>query len=228
MPNLFKIKIDDSKIFLTDALDACNVFNIKGNKAFSMIYKSPKKVLRIFNKKESLFSENIIIYHEDFNFLKESFLNSFVKIIAAGGLVINEYDEILFIFRNGKWDLPKGKLEENEQLDIAAVREVEEETGIKVKKIMLPLKITYHTYKNQIGTVLKENHWYLMLADKSNKFVPQELEGITKVAWVRIEDLQEILSNSYSSIQMVITKYLKYINKKNKKTETDFHSEDET
>ena len=221
MPNLFKIKIDDYRIFLSDSMEDCNVFNVKGNKALSLVYKSPKKVLRLFNKKENLFAENIILYHQDFNYLKETFLSSFIKIIAAGGLVINEYDEILFIYRNGKWDLPKGKLEENELLDIAAIREVEEETGIVVKKIIQPLKITYHTYKNQIGTVLKENHWYLMYADKDNKFVPQELEGITHVEWIKIEELDQVLANSYNSIQMVITKYLKLLKKKNEIKDAD-------
>lgn len=221
MPNLFKIKIDDYKIFLADSLEACNVFTVKGQKALSMVYKSNKKILKLFSKKEQTFVDNIIIYHNDFEFLKESFLNSFVKIIAAGGLVVNEFDEILFIFRNGKWDLPKGKLEENELLDIAAIREVEEETGISVNKIQRPLKITYHTYKSQAGIVLKENHWYLMFAEKTNKFVPQEIEGITKVEWVKIEDLDQVLNNSYSSIQMVISKYLKIIKKRNKQSESD-------
>jgi hypothetical protein len=108
-----------------------------------------------------------------------------LKVIeAAGGLVMNEQNKYLFIKRNGKWDLPKGKLELNEKKKDAAVREVEEECGITVKKLDKKLLKTYHIYELKGKVVLKISHWYAMHAKSNQKLVPQLEEGITEVKWL--------------------------------------------
>lgn len=123
---------------------------------------------------------------------------------AAGGLVKNELNKYLFIKRNGKWDLPKGKLEENEKKRDAAVREVEEECGIKIKKLGKKLLKTYHIYEIKGKVVLKVSHWYAMEAKSNQKLIPQTEEGITEVKWFSKNDWNIIRSNTYANILDVL------------------------
>jgi len=125
-----------------------------------------------------------------------------VKLIeAAGGLVKNERKEYLVIFRNGVWDLPKGKVEEGEKTRKAAVREVEEECGIHVNKAGRKICKTYHVYpqRNQ-ELALKKTHWYRMKAEGQDKLKPQKEEGITKACWFTREKLMVLTKNTYPSI----------------------------
>lgn len=131
---------------------------------------------------------------------------SVLLIEAAGGLVVNERNEYLAIFRNGKWDLPKGKLEVNEKVREAAVREVEEECGIKVNKSGKKICKTYHVYDMKNEVVLKKTHWYKMKSEGQDKLKPQKEEGITKVRWFKKERLNTICKNTYPSIMEVLQK----------------------
>ena len=132
-----------------------------------------------------------------------SFKVEFKLILAAGGLV-KKHQDYLFIYRNGKWDLPKGKLENNEDIAECAVREVEEECGIKDLVLEHKLIQTYHIYSMNDKMVLKETHWYLMNSSYSGVFVPQTEEGIEKVEWRSKNDIPELMKNSFSSIKKVI------------------------
>ena len=101
----------------------------------------------------------IIISHE-----WENFISNFQLVVAAGGYVKNKSREILFIKRNGIWDLPKGKLENNESLFKCAEREVEEECGVSGLEIINELPSTYHCYQTKKGKwILKRTYWYLSL-----------------------------------------------------------------
>lgn len=135
----------------------------------------------------------------------KSIKNSLRVIEAAGGLVKNEDGKFLFIKRNGKWDLPKGKLEPKETKKNAAVREVEEECGIQIKKLGKKLLKTYHVYEIKGKTVLKISHWYAMEAKGNQKLVPQAEEGITEVKWFPKKDFDIIRSNTYANILDVIS-----------------------
>lgn len=119
---------------------------------------------------------------------------------AAGGLVKNSDGTYLFIYRNNKWDLPKGKLEKSEKKKDAAVREVEEECGIKVAKLEDKLCKTYHMYMWKDKTVLKKTHWYLMRHKGKAKLVPQIEEGITDVRWFNKDQIVQIIHNTFPSI----------------------------
>ncbi len=120
---------------------------------------------------------------------------------AAGGLVKNERKEYLVIFRNGVWDLPKGKVEEGEKTRKAAVREVEEECGIRVKKAGRKICKTYHVYQQRNEELaLKKTHWYRMKAEGQDKLKPQKEEGITKACWFTREKLTLLTKNTYPSI----------------------------
>jgi mutator protein MutT len=136
--------------------------------------------------------------------LKKAFLKKFTFIQAAGGLVINEKKEILIIFRRGKWDLPKGKLDKGETLENCAVREVEEETGLKNINLVSALTITYHTYHEGTRFFLKESHWYLMNVSGDQKLVPQTTEGIHEIKWVEPVELKQYMKNSFPSVTDVL------------------------
>jgi len=123
---------------------------------------------------------------------------------AAGGLVFNNDGDILMIFRNGKWDLPKGKLEIGESVEECAIREVEEECGILDLIIENKIKDTYHTYVLEGENILKKTYWYKMKTDYSAKLVPQIEEGITKASWVDKDQISKKLKNSYGNISDVL------------------------
>ena len=107
---------------------------------------------------------------------------------------------MLFIFRNGKWDLPKGKVEKGEKVDEAAIREVEEECGVSNVEILNTLPSTYHIYPYKGKNVLKRTYWYSMTCNDSSKLIPQVEEGITEVKWISISALEPVKNNTFPSI----------------------------
>jgi 8-oxo-dGTP pyrophosphatase MutT (NUDIX family) len=122
---------------------------------------------------------------------------------AGGGLVYNTKGEILFIFRNGKWDLPKGGIEKNEKIKQTAVREVEEETGVTGLIVVKKLPKTYHVFKRNGRYKLKITHWYEMKTDFEGIPIGQTEEGIEKVAWLNQDQIKEALKNSYENIKLL-------------------------
>lgn len=138
-------------------------------------------------------------------FLKK--ITKTVKLVeAAGGLVRNEEGNHLFIYRNEKWDIPKGKIDKGEKTKDAAVREVEEECGIKVSKLDDKICKTYHMYVWKGQTVLKKTHWFMMRHKGRAKLVPQLEEGITDVRWFNTDQIAAIVKNTFPSIMDVLEK----------------------
>lgn len=130
----------------------------------------------------------------------DEFSSVFYPINAAGGRVHNSKDEVLFIFRSGKWDLPKGKIEEGEEVRDAAIREVEEECGISGLSIKHELPSTFHVYTQDGKEILKRTYWFEMFSDDVRPLVPQEEEGITEVKWMGPQGVKNALLNTYDSI----------------------------
>lgn len=147
--------------------------------------------------------ENLIILSEDLQWLHDNFFSSFKLIEAGGGLVLNDKGQFLMMYRKKKWDLPKGKIEKDEKIKEGAVREVEEETGVKILSVEKKLGTTYHTYKLKDNWVLKKTAWYLMHGDGSSKLKAQKEEDIELVEWLEKKAVKEKLKNSYVSIQDV-------------------------
>lgn len=129
----------------------------------------------------------------------------FKMIKAAGGLVTKE-DKMLMIFRLGKWDLPKGKLDKKEKTGPAALREVEEECGVKVA-LGDKICVTYHSYSLNGNRVMKKTTWYSMQCLNDQKMKPQVEEGITKLQWMNKAEVNEALKSSYPSISEVFQQY---------------------
>ncbi|MGI8893875.1 MAG: NUDIX hydrolase [Bacteroidia bacterium] len=127
----------------------------------------------------------------------------FNEVPAAGGIVLNQNDEILFIFRKDKWDLPKGKIDEGETAEKAAIREVQEECGLKNLKIVKQLPSTYHYYTEDDQAILKKTNWYLMQTTDS-VLKPQQEEGIAKAEWKKPPIGKDVLENTYGSIRDVL------------------------
>ena len=158
-------------------------------------------LLKLLTKKRV---NSIGIFSNEYEFILNMFKKKYPEIIAAGGKVINNKSEILFIYRNKKWDLPKGKAEKNEIISETALREVKEETGIKNLSIIKPLDKTYHIFKRDGKNYLKSTYWFEMKSDFNGKFKPQKKEGITRVEWIGIENLSSILPKSYANIRLLI------------------------
>jgi len=136
--------------------------------------------------------------------LIHNFLKLLPNVVAGGGKVYNSKGEILFIFRNDKWDLPKGKTEKNESIEETSIREVEEETGVQGLEIVKPLNTTYHIFKRNGKHKIKVTYWFEMKTMFEGKLHPQENEGITKVEWLSPEASQKALENSYANIKLLI------------------------
>jgi len=136
--------------------------------------------------------------------MKNHFFSFFKILEAAGGVVRNEKNEILVIFRSGKWDLPKGKFDKREEtFKQAALREVQEETGIKALTVKRKLMTTYHLYFRKEKMILKPTCWFEMFAESSSKLVPEAKENISLVAWVTKDEIPGILKNTYYSLKEV-------------------------
>ncbi len=128
-----------------------------------------------------------------------------VRVIkAAGGLVKNANSDYLFIKRLGKWDLPKGKVEEGEKMREAAIREVAEECSIEIDFLGKKIESTYHVYILKGEFILKKTNWYEMEINSVPDLVPQAEEDITEAQWVAVKDLQLIRDNTYPLIKALI------------------------
>jgi 8-oxo-dGTP pyrophosphatase MutT (NUDIX family) len=145
-----------------------------------------------------------VIEYTNFIALKQAFFASFTAIEAAGGIVENSANEILFIYRLNKWDLPKGKVEIGENIQAAAIREIEEETGATNLTLQHKIGETYHTYKAFGKHFLKTTHWYYVTCIGSQQLVPQTTEDITALQWIPKQQVHEPLANTYQNIIDII------------------------
>ncbi len=132
------------------------------------------------------------------------YIDSFKTIKAAGGLVVNNHDELLMIVRDGKWDLPKGKLEKAEHSTDGAWREVAEECGIQGHRVGELLRSTYHIFERREKWRFKTTHWYRMSIEGRPRLVPQLNEGITEVHWVPLAELREASLKTYPQIMELV------------------------
>ena len=193
----YRIYINNSTLVITDQLLPSVETVIQLDEQgfnFSEFYKKSKKDE----------GGDFIIISPDPKALFQNVKKKLTIIKAAGGLVENSKGKFLFIFRNGKWDLPKGKVEKGEKLKVTAVREVEEECGVTIHKRGKRLCKTYHVYEISNKVILKRTNWYKMFVKGAPKLIPQVAEGITEAAWVNKEDVQEKIKNTYPLILDVL------------------------
>ncbi len=176
-------------------------------------YLGKKKILLNFLDKleKNPDSITIVLYSASFKILKADFISLFKIVKASGGIVKNEKSEVLFIHRRGYWDLPKGKLEIGEGKKEAAIREVEEETGIQDVTIVCKLGKTDHFFRNKSNKrCIKRSYWYEMYSPKQ-PLIPQAEEDIDKAIWTRPSVMLETQDPLYPSIRAITEVYLRNV-----------------
>ncbi len=192
---MYKVFVNELPLILTNKLSETangDYFLLNGNAIQEAIDALRKKKLK-----------EAYIYHPNHEEILKKFTNKIPLEVAAGGVVTNKKGKVLFIYRNDKWDLPKGKLDESETIEECALREVEEETGVKKLKIENVLQTTYHVFKRNGTYKLKEVHWYAMKTSYKGKLKGQKNEGIEKVKWKGPKKIQKALQNSYINIKIL-------------------------
>lgn len=195
---MYKVFFNDRAIYLTD--DFSKTFQERYGLFFK--YKDEgdlEEIIDIYSKLTTI--KSLFLFHYDIDHLREDFRKCFYSIDAAGGVVRNSKNEFLFIYRRDKWDLPKGKVDKDENYQQAALREVMEETGLKNLQIKKPLLSTYHTYPYKKGLALKKTYWFEMEHSGREIAVPETEEDITEVRWFKAEDLHIPLADTYALIK---------------------------
>lgn len=165
-----------------------------------------KDSLDYFSKQKVKKLDSITFTVQDLEVTRAFVKKQFKVIKAAGGLVVKD-QKMLMIFRLGKWDLPKGKIEKAESPLAGAIREVEEECSIKVRAVD-EICHTWHTYNQNKKKILKKTYWYLMECLDDTAMKPQQEEGILEVRWMTLPEAKQALYNSYFSIRYVFRTYL--------------------
>jgi 8-oxo-dGTP pyrophosphatase MutT (NUDIX family) len=199
-----KIYFDNKPLFLCDDVDASLQPYIHHDDTVFIDELGTHAVKSMIHEMQQPQVHAGVYFHNNLEELKKAFLKKFTLIFAAGGFVQNEKDEVLMMFRRGKWDLPKGKMDKKETPEQCAVRETEEETGLKKIKLLAPLLNTFHTYHEGSHFVLKETKWFSMKIPGDQILVPQADEGISNLEWVKKTDLKKYLNNSFPSVQDVL------------------------
>lgn len=199
---MYKVFYKDRIVFFVESDNNC-IDNDNTKIHYFKNKKQIKTALNSFLNNSEL--NSLYIVYRDIDHAFKKFAKLYKLIEAAGGLVKTDNDKILMIHRRGKWDLPKGKLEKNEIPEIAAIREVEEECGIRNLEIVKLLKITYHTYKLKDKDILKRTYWYEILHKGNQKPKPQTEEDITEAKWLKTDNLNEVINNTFPSIIEVLS-----------------------
>lgn len=171
-----------------------------------VVYQHGFTISRIIELMESRPDEGLcyVVHGMPVDQLWKKFRKHYDLVEAAGGLIRNKKDHILFIYRNDRWDLPKGKLDKGESPEEAAVREVQEECGLKDVELGPFLIETYHTYGSNGNRKLKRTSWYCMRSDDT-ELIPQRSEGITDIRWFKEKKLYKVMLNTYPGILEVIS-----------------------
>lgn len=199
-----KIYFGDNPLFLCDAIDKTIEPFIHHDDAVFIDELDTHTVKTMIHEMQLTKVHAGIFLHPNLDELKNAFFKKFTVIQAAGGLVSNDQDQLLLIFRRGKWDLPKGKLDKGEKLEDCALREVSEETGLTRIQLIAPLTITYHTYHQGTKFILKESHWYTIKATGDEPLVPQTAEDIMEIKWIARHDLKEYISGAFPSVTDIL------------------------
>ena len=193
------------KVFFNESL--LTFSNQSNSEAKNILFHHETQFDEAFHLLSSNSSKFVNIFSDDIDAVWASFLNYFKHIKAAGGIVRNPQDDILFIFRLGKWDLPKGKMEEGESKEESAIREIEEEcsiTNLQLKRFLMP---TFHIYYLR-EYVIKETYWFEVFYDGVELPLPQTEEGIETVEWKKECEIPQLLENSYPNIKLLMDNYL--------------------
>ena len=196
---MYKVFINDKPLLLTNTIEKETDFQI-----FLLESADIHKIILKFYQNKI---QKAILYHPEEKTILKKLKEKIPVNKAGGGLVRNRKGDVLFIYRNGMWDLPKGGVEKGERIEQTSLREVEEETGVKGLKIVKKLPKTYHIFKRHGEFRLKITKWFEMVTDYDGPLTGQIEEGIEDVVWIPIDRVPEALENSYENIKLLFETY---------------------
>mgnify|MGYP001243958743 FL=1 len=198
---MYKVFFNQKPLILTSKI----LKSSDSNPFIHIKFSSKNQILKAVKAKKT---ESVYIYHKNIKKLWEIFTKKFPIIDAAGGLVERSDDKFLFIYRNNKWDLPKGGIEKKELIIEAAQREVKEETGLADLIVINKIGETYHIFKKGKNFRLKRTYWFKMKSDYQGELFPQEEEGIISAEWINKKRIPEILKKAYENIKEIVSKVI--------------------
>ncbi len=194
---MYKVFYNQKPINFTTVLGK----NTKNTPLFFIKYANANSITKALKDKTV---KEVYLYHSNPDKFEKHFFRTFPLVEAAGGLVQHQDGRFLFIYRNNKWDLPKGKIEKNETLIKAAKREVSEETGVTDLEVKKPLPITYHIYNSNGKFKVKKTYWFLMKSKFNGSLLPQFEENIEMAVWKGIYEIPKLLENAYENIKIIL------------------------
>ena len=198
---MYKVFFNHKPLILTSKI----LKSSDSNPFIHIKFSSKNQILKAVKAKKT---ESVYIYHKNIKKLWEIFTKKFPIIDAAGGLVERSDDKFLFIYRNNRWDLPKGGVEKKELIIEAAQREVKEETGLADLIVINKIGETYHIFKKGKNFRLKRTYWFKMKSDYQGELFPQEEEGITSAEWINKKRIPEIFKNAYENIKEIVNEVI--------------------
>lgn len=206
---IYKVFYNNRSIIMTDKI---NLISLKSGDDYYEFNCEKEFLTKIIEFEKDNTLRDLYIYTKDsLETLFKIFSKRLFYVSAAGGVVRNEKNQILFIYRFHRWDLPKGHVEKDEALDDAAYREVIEETGVNNLTLTRKIDSTFHVYTLEGKLCMKETHWYEMHCSDSSELHPQTSEAIEIAKWVNVSELNSILIKTYPSIKNLIINYLREI-----------------
>ena len=206
---MYKVFFNQKPLILTNKIQ-----DFSDSEPFLFIkYTTVSQIIKAIKSSKN---SRVFLYHKDINKLWKLFKKKFPVVQAAGGLVERADNKLLFIYRNNKWDLPKGGIEKKELIIDAAKREVIEETGVADIIVQNQLSETYHIFKKGKRFRLKKTYWFKMSTTFMGKTNPQTEEGIERIEWVPKDKIQDILNDAFENIRMIVLEVLKSNSLRNK------------
>ncbi len=191
---MYKVFYNSKPLILTTSLAS----NSEETPVLFLRYTSTDLILKALDAKKV---KKLYLYHSNKKKLLALFQEFFPLVEAAGGLVQHKNGDFLFIYRNDKWDLPKGKIEKKEMLIDAAVREVMEETGVRDLEPIKAITTTHHLFRRNGRYKLKKTFWYYMTTNYKGVLTPQLEENIEKAVWKSKKDIPKLFKNAYENIK---------------------------
>jgi len=196
---MYKVHFENRFIMISPEPDRIQKYSL-----FHKFYATSELYKLIAEFQADTTIESVNVYGTNIKHIWKIFRIYFTEVGAAGGLVRHSSGKYLFIEKKGKLDLPKGHIEPGEEPESCALREVEEECGLKGHSIVKPLQASYHTYSWEGISYLKKTSWFLMKYDGTMIIEPQVEEGITKVEWLSPDELSMIKRDAWLSLMDVI------------------------
>ncbi|MEZ4958897.1 MAG: NUDIX domain-containing protein [Saprospiraceae bacterium] len=203
---MYKIYINETPLFLC-TLEEVDKLGPASEQILSVPYSGKKKyfnhIFDMLDKTDRF--ERVVVFSKNLDKMWEDFCSLFHLIGAAGGAVTNPDGQYLLIFRRGFWDLPKGKIDKGETPPLAALREVEEETGLTHLQLGEHLLDTWHTYQLDGKRILKTTYWFSMKTTQ-NDLTPQTEEDIEQAVWMELDTFLQKPHKVYGNILDVLQK----------------------